>query len=494
MKGYKKSVDISCYLFIPLFLSGIFLQMQLKAQQLPDDLPAAREAAVRRLRNALPCEVCDDISKMSSPYGSSCNNRAFQAPPVLAAPQKQWEINPGWWGVWPPFLVGNLILTGSCNNDGNAGLSAIDKNTGKIVWRIGNICTTGNRRGSMGYVSFYELPSGEVLLIYPREDGAPTDYYVIDVKAGQIVRTLTPAKRGATRGRGGIFTILNQNTNEGYSYISALSADMSHILWQNKDFRLAMPDKLDPFYTPTFSAPAISGGILFQTARSKNQANPPTRQLHAIDLKTGITLWRHTNQPDMARRGSTIYRSDDGIPMVADGKVIIRIRTDKGGVMYTSALRALDMYTGKILWTTNTSNSNQVIEISNRVVACNILVTEVKTGSTRELMGFSLVDGSIAWRRIVSQNAQLMTSSGGVFYVGERLLDNDNKWKENRLQGFDGKTGTLLWTTSLPEYYLGLGTSNQWDIENPNAITPSWTIGSDGAIYGVTLKGVFKLK
>lgn len=475
-------------------LSGILPQSRLIAQ-LPDDSPSAQQAAITRLRNASPCPVCDDAAKMSVPYGTSCNSRAFEAQPILAAPQKQWEINPGWWGVWPPFLVGNLILTGSCNNDGNAGLSAIDKNTGKTVWRISNICTTGNRRGSMGYVTFYELPSGEVLMIYPREDGQPTDNYVIDVKAGRIVRTLTPAKRGPTRGRGGVFTVLNQSSSEGYSYISALNADMNTVLWQNKDFRLAMTDKLDPLYTPTFAAPAISDGILFQTARSKDQTDPPTRQLHAIDLKTGKTLWRHTSQPDMGKRGSTTYRSDDGIPMVADGKVIIRIRADKGGVQYTSALRALDMHTGKILWTTNTNNSGSVIEISSRVVACNMLVTEVKTGNTHELVGFNLVDGSIGWRRAISKDAQLMASSGGVFYVGERLLTDNNQWKDTRLQGFDGKTGTLLWTASLPDYYLGLGTnSNQWDIENPNAITPGWTIDSDGAIYGVTLKGVFKLK
>ncbi|GAB3516230.1 hypothetical protein GCM10027442_33500 [Emticicia fontis] len=461
---------------------------------MPDDSPAAREAAIARLRNATPCIVCDDAAKMSTPYGTSCNSRAFQAAPILGAPQKQWETNPGWWGVWPPFLVGNLILTGSCNNDGNAGLSAIDKNTGKTVWRISNICTTGNRRGSMGYITFYELPSGEVLMIYPREDGKPTDYYVVDVKAGRIVRTLVPVKIGPTRGRGGVFTVLNQSSNEGYSYISALSADLNTVLWQNKDFRLAMPDKLDPFYTPTFTAPAISDGILFQTARSKDQTEPPTRQLHAIDLKTGKTLWRHTDQPDMAKRGSKTYRSDDGIPMVADDKVIIRIRADRGGVQYTSALRALDMHTGKILWTTSTNKSGSMMEVAGRVVACNRLIAELKTGNTRELVSFNLADGNIVWLRPLPQNAQLMASSGGVFYVGERLLSDNNQWKDTRLQGFDGKTGTLLWTVSLPDYYLGLGTNNQWDIENPNAITPSWTIDSDGAIYGVTLKGVFKLK
>jgi hypothetical protein len=41
--------------------------------------------------------------------------------------------------------------------------------TGQVLWRIGHVCGVGNRRGSMGNVAFYELPSGEVLWTYARE-------------------------------------------------------------------------------------------------------------------------------------------------------------------------------------------------------------------------------------------------------------------------------------------------------------------------------------
>jgi len=460
--------------------------------QVPDDSPAARDAAIARLQKATSCKVCNESSAMSMPYGTSCNSREFQAPPILAAPQKQWELNPGWWGVWPPVPIGNVILTGSCNNDGNEGLSAIDKNTGKIVWRIGNICAVGNRRGSTGKVAIYALPSGEALLIYPREDGGATDYYVVNIKTGKIVRTLSPAKTGPLRYRSGIFTTLNQSSKDGYSYISALSDDLSSVRWQNKEFRLAMTNNLDPLYTPTFAAPASSNGILFQTARSLDQNEPFTRQLHAIDLKTGKTLWKHTAQPIMLKRNGLSYRSDDGIPMIADGKLIIRLQSMEWPAVYASGLRALDPATGKILWTVDPVSGQQIF---NRVAVCGILVTEVAINKNRELWGYRLSDGTLAWRRPLSKNAHLLTSSGGAFYVGERIVDNDSRYKDHRLQGFDGLTGTLLWTGSYPDYYLGLGTSNTgWDIENANSATPLWIIDKDGAIYGITLKGIFKLK
>lgn len=459
--------------------------------QFPDDKPAAREAAIARLQKASPRKVCSDMPAVFMPYGTSGNSREFQAPPILNAPKIQWELNPGWWSIWKPVPIGNFILTGSCNNETNAGLSGIDKKTGKIVWRIDNICAIGNRRGSMGAVAIYELPSGEALMIYPREDGGSTDYYVVNVKEGKITRTLSPAKIGPMRYRGGLFTVLNQYSKEGYSYISALSADLSKVLWQNKEFGLAMTDKLDPLYTPTFTAPASCDGILFQTARGLNQTDP-SRHLYAIDLKTGKTLWQHNEQSVMLKRSGQSYHSDDGIPMVADGKVIIRVQSMNWPRSWTTGLQALDPNTGKILWTTKPVSDQQIF---NRVAACSILVTEVQLNNKRELWGYRLSDGTVAWRRLVSKNARLMASSGGAFYVAERILDNNNKYKDHQLQGFDGLTGTLLWTGSYPDYYLGLGSANTgWDIENVNDTTPMWTIDKDGAIYGVTLKGVYKLK
>ncbi|AKC86970.1 PQQ-binding-like beta-propeller repeat protein [Pseudoxanthomonas suwonensis] len=463
-----------------------------------DDSPAAREAAIARLRAAAPAVVCADASTMSRTYGTTCNSREFPAPPILAAPRKAWETKPGWWGAWSPFLVGNLVLTGSCNNDGNEGISALDAGTGKTVWRIAGICREGGRRGSMGSVGFHELPSGEVLLVYPRNDGGPTDHYVIDVRAGRIVRTLTPARRGPMRHPGEVFTVVNQSTPEGVSYITALSPALDRELWQNRGFGLAMGNDLDPQYKPTFSAPAASGGVMFVTARSLGQPGFPTRQLHAIDLRTGQTLWRHTDQPMVERNtnNTVAYRSDDGTPMVAGGKVIIRVDGLLGTVGIGrdpdgEGLRALDPRTGATLWTTAPVRGRRV---ATRIAAGDVLVVEVRSGGDRELWGHRLADGKPAWRRPVPAETRLLASSGGAFYLSERVPAGDGK-HDFRVHGLDGRTGTLLWTTRLPGHNLDI--DGRWDIEDRSGGTaqgPSWRIGRDGAIYGVTLTGAFKLQ
>ncbi|HET7126150.1 MAG TPA: PQQ-binding-like beta-propeller repeat protein [Lysobacter sp.] len=462
----------------------------------PDDSPAAREAALARLRSAAPHPVCAARGTMGQVYGSTCNSREFPAPPLLAAPKLAWETRPGWWGAWSPFLVGNLMLTGSCNNDDNAGVSALDMRSGKTVWRIASVCATGNRRGTTGNVAFFELPSGQVLLVYPRDDGGPADYYVIDVKAGRIAGSLKPAANVALRGLGGSFTGVNQSKQDGVSNLIGFNPSLDQVLWRNRGFRLAMRDD-DPHYKPTFSPSASTDGILLLSARSLQQPEPPTRQLHAIDLRTGQTLWRHDRQPVAERGGGGEgWRSDDGTPMVAGGKAIIRVQgllgaAANGTAPDGDALRALDPRTGAEAWTTRPVAGTS---IDNRVAVGGTLVAEVRRGSAHELWGYRLADGALAWRRPVSAQARLLASAGGVFYVSERVPSGHGD--DYRLQGLDGESGTLLWTTIVPGHNLDL--DGGWGIEpdprRRGSQGPAWRIGRDGAIYGVTLTGAFKLQ
>lgn len=466
--------------------------------RLPDDSLAAREAALARLRSATPHPVCKAPGTMGQVYGSTCNSREFPAPPLLAAPTLSWETKPGWWGAWSPFLVGNLMLTGSCNNDDNAGISALDMRSGKTVWRIASVCATGNRRGTMGNVAFFELPTGQVLLVYPRSDGGPADYYVLDVKAGRIAGSLKPAANVALRGLGGSFTGVNQSKQDGVSNLLGLSPTLDRVLWRNRGFRLAMRDD-DPHYQPTFSPSALVDGVLLLSARSLDQAEPPTRQLHAIDPRNGQTLWRHDRQPVAQRGGGGEgWRSDDGTPMVADGKAIIRVQgllgaAANGTAPDGDALRALDPRTGAEAWTTRPVAGTS---IDNRVAVAGMLVAEVRRGGARELWGYRLADGTLAWRRPVSEQARLLASAGGVFYVSERVPAGRGSDQDYRLQGLDGESGTLLWTTTVPGHNLDL--DGGWGIEpdprRRGSQGPAWRIGPDGAIYGVTLTGAFKLQ
>ncbi|MBI4890271.1 MAG: PQQ-binding-like beta-propeller repeat protein [Acidobacteria bacterium] len=460
-----------------LFGTGLLAAAALMGQT-PDDSPAARQAALGRLRAGGPGAVCSAPARMSRSYGTPCASREFAAPAILAAPRFAWTVKPGWWGVWSPFLAGDLVLAGSCNNDDQAGLSAFDMRSGQLRWRISEVCAAGNRRGSMGNVAFHELPSGELLWIYARDDGEPPDYYVVDLKAGRIVRSLKPVKRGPTRSHGAVLTVLTQSEKDQTSYLNGLTPELDRILWRNDGFRAACKDKLDRHCRPVFSPSAVSGNTLFLSATSKDQPDPPTRQLHAIDLATGRTLWRHTQQPAVEGGG---YRSDDETPLVAAGRVIIRVDGLPG-----LGLRALDAATGRILWTTAASPAR----LSARVAAGEMLISEATSAGASELHGYRLSDGSLAWRRPVSAQSRLLASSGGAFYVSERVSK-----EEFRFQGFDGLTGTLLWTTSLPAHNLPF--DDQWSVEDtrPTGLQgPSWRIGPDGAIYGVTLQGVYKLQ
>jgi outer membrane protein assembly factor BamB len=465
-----------CLLLLPFSLPA----------QTPDDSPAARDAAIARLRSAPPRTVCSAPARMSRSFGTLCASREFPAPPILTPPRFVWTVKPGWWAVWSPFLAGDLVLAGSCNNDDNPGLSAFDTKTGKLRWRIGEPCSVGNRRGTMGTVAFHELPSGELLWIYPRENGEPTDFYVVDLKAGRIVRSLKPVKRGPTRSHGAVFSILTQSEKDQTSYLNGLSPELDQLLWRNDGFRSSCKDKLDRHCKPVFTASAISGNTLFLSATAKDQPEPPTRQLHAIDLSTGKTLWRHTSQPvtEQTHRGSTplAYRSDDGIPMVVAGRVIIQVDGLPG-----QGLRALDPATGRILWTTAASPK----PMGARIGAGDMLIVEsAPLGGERELRAYRLADGSIAWRRPFPPGARLLASSGGAFYVSEHTGKEDI-----RFQGFDSLTGTLLWTTVLPGHNVPFDHSwNIHDLGSTGLQGPSWRIGADGAIYGITLEGAYKLQ
>lgn len=464
-----------------------------------DDSPATRAAAIARLRSTPSMPVCADPGAMGRTFGTTCNSREFPAPAMLEAPKIVWQTRPGWWGAWSPLLVADLMLTGSCNNDGNAGLSALDLRTGKTVWRIVDICTVGDRRGTTGNVAFFELPSGEVLMVYPRDNGEPTDYYVVDVKAGRIVRSLTPAANVTLRGLGGSLTGVNQSNREGVSNLIGFNPSLDQVLWRNRGFRLAMRND-DAHYQPTFSPAARTDDVLLLSARSKDQPDPATRQLHAIDVRTGETLWRHTDQPAVERSsgGGGAWRSDDGVPMVAGGKAIIRVQGLLGAAAHGTkptgdALRAFDPRTGKVAWTSQPAAG---MSIGNRVAVGDILVAEVARDGMLELWGYRLADGTVAWRRSVPVQTRVLASAGGVLYASERRSSADGRDSDYRLQGLDGGTGTQLWTTNLPGHNLDF--DGGWGIEpdprRRGTQGPAWRIGRDGAIYGVTLTGAFKLQ
>lgn len=485
---------------------------------LADDSEAARQTAIARLRAASAREVCrGDQTPGLHPYGTVCASREFAAPPLLEAPKFRWQTNYGWWGAWQPILIGDRLLTGSCNNEDNKGLSALDARNGKILWRVAKICEEGGRGGTTGHAAFYPLGPDTVLFIHAWDDGSGrADYNVVDVRTGKFLSKLKPAKRGPTRQLDGLFAVLTHSAKEQTSYLNGLSPEMDRIVWRHDNIRYSCDD-MDPDCLPVFSAAAGYDGILLQSIQDKDQPDPFTRRLHAYDMQSGKLLWKHVEQP-VWKKGKKPdpdkvwrvkeFRSDDGPPLVADGKVIIKV----GGLLGTNstagdyssfALRALDPRNGAILWTTASiptsfkqhwSADNDVTnqQFGNRIGVGGMLVVEIKGyGKAKELWGYRLADGQLMWRRSVPHLSVLTASAGGVFYLAENLRDDSGEWL--RLEGLDGLTGTRLWSTMLPAHNLPF-TLNWGIAEIPSRFLPDWRIGRDGALYGITLKGAYKLQ
>jgi outer membrane protein assembly factor BamB len=114
--------------------------------------------------------------------------------------------------------------------------------------------------------------------------------------------------------------------------------------------------------------------------------------------------------------------------------------------------------------------------------------------TSKELLGYRLADGVLQWRRKVPAGATLTASSGGAFYLAENRAAEKGE-EQIVLQGLDGETGTLLWTTTMPGHNVPFLMS--WGSDEPvagNFQGPTWRIGRDGAIYGVSIQGAYKLQ
>jgi outer membrane protein assembly factor BamB len=465
----------------------------------PDDSERARQEAIARLRAAGARNVCSDASLHTRTWGTACGSREFSAPPLLSAPSIRWEVEFGWWGTWSPWVGEGLLLTGSCNNDDNKGLSAIDIQSGKVRWRLPAVCDEGQLRGTMGSASFLEAGPGKVLFALDRGYGTGTDWRLIDLETGRILERPQPVKRGPTSEIGGAYAVTTASKENQRSYLNALSPSLDRIVWRNEGFRIPC-DPLDSHCLPTFSISVAFDGTLFISGVSIDQPEPPTRELHAFDVATGALKWKHTAQPVREVDGQgRRHRSDDGRPMVVDGKVIIRVEDEN-----SYALRALDPASGRVLWTTD-ALARRVMEkrgllgartLSSWIGAGPVVVGLVVNTEKTELMGWRTSDGRLLWVREVPSVTSLTASAGGVFYtaLGRPERKEISPSGELVIEGFEAATGTKLWSTGISSHnrpFEGEWSITQISYGAPGG--PGWRIGPDGAIYGVTLKGAYRL-
>jgi len=210
----------------------------------------------------------------------------------------------------------------------------------------------------------------------------------------------------------------------------------------------------------------------------------------SIDVATGALKWKHKAQPVREVDGQgRRHRSDDGRPMVVDGKVIIRVEDEN-----SYALRALDPASGRVLWTTD-ALARRVMEkrgllgartLSSWIGAGPVVVGLVVNTEKTELMGWRTSDGRLLWVREVPSVTSLTASAGGVFYTA---LDRPERKEispsdELVIEGFEAATGTKLWSTGISSHnrpFEGEWSITQISYGAPGG--PGWRIGPDGAIY-----------
>jgi hypothetical protein len=134
--------------------------------------------------------------------------------------------------------------------------------------------------------------------------------------------------------------------------------------------------------------------------------------------------------------------------------------------------------------------------LSSWIGAGPVVVGLVVNTEKTELMGWRTSDGRLLWVREVPSVTSLTASAGGVFYTALARPERKEISPSDELviEGFEAATGTKLWSTGISSHnrpFEGEWSITQISYGAPGG--PGWRIGPDGAIYGVTLKGAYRL-
>lgn len=465
----------------------------------PDDSEPSRKAAIDRIKSRKRSDVCPGAGKSVVHHlGTPCGTREFDAPPILETPKLQWVTKPGWWGAWAFSIFDDKIFSFGCERTGR-GLAAFELKTGKRTWLKPELCD--KRLESKPF-----RVSDSSMVIFGGRDA-----FFIDTRNGRLLSQDNSVLNWHTLDVfDGTFVSTGRKNGEN-SFLVARSPDLKQTLWKNDSFLSACAKGISDCPLPFFSRFAYFDGMLYVSAPPKEAMESPHRQLHAIDLKTGQTIWVHTDQQPVGEsygRPGIWEMSSDNSPMVADNKVIIRVSARLGN---GTAYRALDAKTGREIWTTpfiprsfsqewlpHGRFAQDAQSVGIQLVAGDWLVTTVIGGEPghRELWAFQLKDGSPAWRRDIYESRtrmNLAASAGGVLYLAG----------SEKVMALEAATGTKLWEYKQADY----------DDENWMQIYPvdddppprlkqygeipwdsRWVIGSDGAFYGTFAAGVFRIR
>jgi outer membrane protein assembly factor BamB len=473
------------------------------AAPVPDDADVA--SALARLQSRPARVVCPgSAGDVVTSMGTPCATREFQAPALLQAPRRQWRVQDGFWTHLPFIVVGERLYSASCrhNHLAEGGVFALDTQSGKVLWRDKTLCTLES--DATGTVDFdyrlFAMPN-QVLMVSVEGSNRLHLQLWLDMKTGKTVSQSKSRLNWWNVQWFGDQMVSHARASGGVGYVAARGPDLGEPRWKFDAFVGACPKGTadDLCKSHDIGRLAHADGVVLASGARRDMAAPVYRQLHALDAKAGVLLWRHTGQEVVSRDAQGDKRGDDSSPMVADGKAIVRV---DGGLGTTTAFRALHLKTGQVLWTTTPVPTYFVQEWLPRatgryavhsqkpvshLVAGQWLLVHVDGGEPghAELLAYRMADGRPAWRRPLqgaSQDARLGASAGGVVYIMGRF----------ELSALEAETGTRLWTVPLKP-----------DVEDPEALSleggvaagavlhrkgevvwpENWMLGPDGGIY-----------
>jgi outer membrane protein assembly factor BamB len=479
-----------------------------------DDSDAARQTALGRLRLRQGKPVCSGTdSRVPSHLGTPCGTREFDAPALLEAPKVQWKVNKGYWTFNPFVVVGDRLFSASCrhNTEADGGTYALDAKTGKLLWRDRKICekTMDPDRYDDSEYRLFALPDQSLLVSVVGVDSGYRQFRY-DMKAGKLLSQGKKRLNWWNMQLAGSQFISHAHVKSGAIYIAARSPDLGEPVWKREDFAGLCPRELSPDSCMSYNVSnfAWSDGVIYASAARLDMAPPVHRQLHAIDLKTGALLWRHTSQgvEKLTERGPK--RADDGSPMVTQGKVILRVDDANA-----SAFRALDAKGGTALWTTQPMpirfkeewlprgkgrRADLAQEVQSHLIADGQLIVLMQGDAPGhcELWAYRVADGQASWRRpcvMDTPHIHLAAAAGGAVYFIDHV----------GLNALEAQSGTLLWTLPLSS-----------DTDNPDSIgmpgghpsertaqrfgeiswPDTWVIGPDGGFYVASPYNLSKLR
>ncbi len=465
----------------------------------PDDSPTAVRAAVDRLRKAQLRPACPDDKTQSPRYlGTACATREFNGPAILEQPTLRWWSKPA--NLWSDnrFVLNDKFLFllscpwGGEYSDRGKGLFAFNVQSGKVVWSNKQIC---EKVPEDSFRRLYILSDGRLLVIANRMA------IYVDSGSGKLL-SAEAKKTNWTRLEQAKDGIVFNWSNKESGYMIMLDEGLTEPKWKSEFFPAKCPPSTreDVCPNPYVAQYAIGGGQIFVSVPNIASNGLPLRQLHALDQNSGQVIWKHEKQlPLETRWGHPDQKAfaHDGSPMLADGKVIIRLDSEIG-----FSFRALNPKDGSVIWDTpflpHESSKRPHIVAGAMLIA----MTEIDDHKGREVWAFNLKDGKPAWHRRTAENGgYIAASAGGVIYLMTASEDCNRGLQNGVIVALDSETGTQLWSFTAPLLHetINLGpTANEYDPKGGRYKEPlwshDWVIGPDGGIYGANSQGPYKIK